>query len=197
MRAVVVVVHRVAVVVRKVVSVNVVHEAVAVVIDAVAGNLARIGPDVGGQVGMAVVDAGVDHAHNDRAAARRDIPSLWGVDVGIDRAPRLPDVVESVELRERWIIGCRRDPRRAVAAERGDSHVGGEILLHGAQRRRGSHEQLPWQAQPFDHLDAQRRSLVAQRCGLLKIGSCLRYRVHAFERPAGEADDPFMHPGGV
>ena len=99
-RAVVVVVHRVAVVVHKVIPVHVVHEAVVVVIDAVACNLTRIGPDVGGQIGMGVVDAGVDHAHDHRTAARRDIPCLGGVDVGIGRASRLPDVVEAVELRE-------------------------------------------------------------------------------------------------
>ena len=189
-RAVVVVVHRVAVVVCEVVPVHVVHEAVVVIVHAVAGNLARIGPDVGGQIGMGVVDAGVDHGYDGRTAARRDIPRLRRVDVGVGRASRLPDVVEAVEIREGGIVGKRRHLCCAVATEGGDSHVGGEILLHRRQRSGGSHEQLPRQPQPLDDLQAQRR-------GLLQIGCRLSHRMHAREGAARQLDNPLMDTRGV
>ena len=64
-RAVAVVVHRVGVVVDEVVAVDVVDVAVAVVVEPSAGDLGRVRPDVGGEVGMRVVDAGVDHADDD------------------------------------------------------------------------------------------------------------------------------------
>ena len=67
-RAVAVVVRRVAVVVDEVCAVDVVDEAVAVVVDAVARHLARVGPQVGHQVAMRQVHAGVDHRHGDVAA---------------------------------------------------------------------------------------------------------------------------------
>ena len=127
---------------------------------------------------MRVVDARVDHAHDDRTATRCDIPGLRGVDVGICRASRLPDVVEAVESRKGGVIGDRRHLCRPVAAERGDAHVGGEILFHRSQRRRGSHEQLARQPQPLDDLQAQRR-------GLLQIGRRLSYRMNACEGAVG------------
>ena len=67
-RAVAVVVGGVAVAVDEVGPVDVVDDAVAVVVDAVAGHLARIGPQVGREVAMGEVDAGVDHGHGDVAA---------------------------------------------------------------------------------------------------------------------------------
>ena len=55
-------------------SVNVVHLAVAVVVDAVAGNLARIPPHVRGEILVTVVDPGVDHRHDDVGASGGDLP---------------------------------------------------------------------------------------------------------------------------
>ena len=53
------------VVVEEVPPVDVVDVAVAVVVDTVSGNLSRIGPDVGGQIGMRGLNALVDHADHD------------------------------------------------------------------------------------------------------------------------------------
>ena len=57
-------------------------------------------PDVGREVGMGVVDARVDHRHDVRAASGRDIPRSGGADVGASSAGGaavhgLPDVLES------------------------------------------------------------------------------------------------------
>ena len=103
-RAVAVVVHRVAVVVDEVVAVDVVDEAVAVVVDAVAGDLAGVGPDVGGQVGVGVIDAGVDDGDDDAAAAGGDVPGFRGVDVGVGRAAGLAGVVQAPEGTELRVV---------------------------------------------------------------------------------------------
>src|SRR5262249_24139846 len=96
-RAVAVVVERFVVVRDEVPAVDVVDEAVAVVVDAVAGDLARVGPDVGGEVGVVVVDAGVDDRDDDAAARGDGVPRLGGVDVGVGDAAGLPGVVQAPE----------------------------------------------------------------------------------------------------
>ena len=63
----------------EILAVYVVDEAVAVVVDVVAGDLAGIVPHVGGEVGVVVVDAGVDHADDDRSVSSRLIPRLGQV----------------------------------------------------------------------------------------------------------------------
>jgi hypothetical protein len=67
-RAVAVVVGGIAVAVDEVGPVDVVDDAVGVVVDAVAGHLAGVGPQVRREVAMREVDAGVDHRHGDVAA---------------------------------------------------------------------------------------------------------------------------------
>src|SRR5205085_11006363 len=66
---------------REIPTMYVVNEAVTVVVNAIACDLARIHPDVGSKVWMIDVHAGVNHADGDVAAARRDVPSLLGTDV--------------------------------------------------------------------------------------------------------------------
>ena len=88
--AVVVVVVRVGIVVDEVPAVEVVDVAVAVVVDAVAGDLARVGPDVGLEVGMVEVDARVDDGHHHRRIAQGVRPCAGGIDaVGSREAPEL------------------------------------------------------------------------------------------------------------
>ena len=70
----------IAVVVDEVPAVDVVDVAVAVVVDAVARDLAGVGPDVGGEVGVVVVDAGVDDA-------RRRLPRPWRCSRPFPRSP--------------------------------------------------------------------------------------------------------------
>lgn len=58
---------------------RVVDESVAVIVDSVAGNLAAVGPDVVGQVGVSPVDAGIDHGHDDADACVAElVPHLLG-----------------------------------------------------------------------------------------------------------------------
>ena len=73
-RAVVVIVHRIAIIVDEIVAVDVVDEPVTVVVDTVSGDLAGVGPNVGRQIGVSVVDAGVDHRHHNTAASSGDVP---------------------------------------------------------------------------------------------------------------------------
>ena len=101
------VIHRIAVVVDEVVAMHIVHETVLVVVEAVAGNLPGIGPDIGRQIGMRVVDARVNHANDDGAAPGRDSPRLRSVDVGVNDASCLSRVVEAVELGIGRIVGSR------------------------------------------------------------------------------------------
>ena len=49
--------------------VHVVHESVAVVVNAVAGDFLAVHPHVGGQIGMGVVHPGVNHGNADVAVA--------------------------------------------------------------------------------------------------------------------------------
>ena len=67
----------------KIPPVDVIDIAVAVVIDAVSGNLAGVGPDIGGQIRMIDVHTGIDDGHHDIAAAGGHTPGFKRIDVGI------------------------------------------------------------------------------------------------------------------
>ena len=92
-RAVVVVVHRVAVVADEVVAVHIVDVSVLVVVDAIAGNLTRVHPHVRLEVRMVVIDAGVDDGDDRLAAAGGDVPGGRRLDIGACLATGLPGVV--------------------------------------------------------------------------------------------------------
>src|SRR5262249_1826177 len=85
--AVAVVVERVGEVIGEVVAVHVVDVAVVVVVDEVAGDLARVGPEVGHQVRMADIHARVEHGDKHRRITGRDVPGGLGPDVD----PRQPE----------------------------------------------------------------------------------------------------------
>ena len=61
-------------------AMDVVHQAVAVIVDAVAGDLVRVGPDVGGEIGVVGVDTTVDHRNHDRGKCVGEIPGSGCVD---------------------------------------------------------------------------------------------------------------------
>ena len=82
----------------KVPAADIVDKAVAVVVDAVACDLAGVPPDIGSQVGMADVNPRIDDTDHHTAGARGDIPGLGGVDIGVGQATRLPGVGEAPEL---------------------------------------------------------------------------------------------------
>ena len=95
MGAVAVVVHGIVVPVVEIVAVEVVDIAVAVVIHAVAGDLAGIDPHVGGEVGVGVIDTGVDDHDQHAGIAGVVIPGLGGVDVVVGSLVETPQVAES------------------------------------------------------------------------------------------------------
>ena len=84
-------------------AVDVVDVAVAVVVHAIGRDLAGVGPDASGQLGMIQVDAGVEHGDDRGGAPRRDAPGFGGVDIHV------PGVVEPPELADHRIV---RDERR-------------------------------------------------------------------------------------
>ena len=81
-------------------AVDVVDVAVAVVVDAVARDLAGVGPDAAGQVGVVQVDAGVEHGDDRRGAPRRDAPGLGGVDVHVLGVVQPPEPAEHRIVRD-------------------------------------------------------------------------------------------------
>jgi len=101
--AVAVVVHGVAVVVDEIVAV--VDEAVPVVVDPVAGDLAGVGPYIGAQIDVVVIDARIDHADHDVAASGGDIPRGGRVDVGVGPAADLAVVFQAPKRGEIGVVG--------------------------------------------------------------------------------------------
>ena len=134
MRAVAVVVHRVAVVGDEIVAVNVADEAV------VAGVGVR--PDVGRQVGMVVVDARVDHGHDDLRAAGGDVPGC----LGVDRA-------EGPEVAVQGIVGHRLGLPHRVLLEAFEVRVALQAILRGGQRcAAAANQNLPGEPKTLEDL---------------------------------------------
>src|SRR5207249_4602230 len=112
------------IVVVAVVAVHVVHEAVVVVVDAVAGDLAGVGPDVVAQVGVVVIDAGVDDGDDGGVIAGGLVPGLGGVDVGVGGAAGLDGVVEVPLRGEPRVVGRQRDVDAVVGLGVEDAGLG-------------------------------------------------------------------------
>ena len=106
-RAVRVVVEHVGGVVGEVPTVDIVDIAVAVVVDAVTRRLAGVAPDVRREIGVVVVDAGVDHGDDHGPRSGGDIPRRRGIDVGVGKPACLPPVVEPPQAAEGGIVGKR------------------------------------------------------------------------------------------
>ncbi len=136
-----------------------IHEAVAVVVDAVghvalearrriaivvhaqdageaiavgiAGLLAGVVPDIGGKVVVQDIHAGVNHGHDHVRVTDARLPRLGRVDVGAKRAAGLPLVVQAV------LLGQERIVRRAVQADLevrldiGDRALGAQLVRQG------------------------------------------------------------------
>src|SRR5262249_31070117 len=122
--AVVVVVHRVAVVGHEVVPVDVVDETVAVVVLAVPGDLTRVGPDVGGEVRVGVVDAGVEDGDQGAGRPGRLVPGFRRVDVRVRGAARLAGVVEAPKVPKGRVVGHPVDAQPVVRLGVEDVRIG-------------------------------------------------------------------------
>ena len=92
-------------------AVDVVDVAVAVVVDAIVGNLAGVGEDVGLKIGMglavvgvAYLDSRVDDRH-DHVGGGGQVPSLGRINIRVRNASHLSGVVHAPLLTEGRIVG--------------------------------------------------------------------------------------------
>ena len=143
-------------------AVYVVNEAVAVVVNAVARDLGGVRPDVRLKVGVVDVKALVNDGDDDRAAARRQVPGLFGLDVSADEArcllPR--EVVEAdlPRVLHRPLAGVIRSVVRRYffvpdVVRLGVEHVGARAQrLHCVERLFGRDLN---EAQALDYLAAR------------------------------------------
>src|SRR5712664_685438 len=94
-------------------TVNIVNEAIVVIINSVAGNLSRILPNIVFKVRMVDIDSFVDHSNDDTSAAGSNLPSLLGMNI----SPNFTRDVVGVELPgvlevpHRGISGIIRSPQ--------------------------------------------------------------------------------------
>src|SRR2546428_2970400 len=93
---------------------DVMDEAVPVIVDSVARDLVRVRPDIRRQVRVVVIGARVDDGHEDAAAPGGDAPGALGVDIGSGRAARLPGIVKPVLLHVARIIRREADGDEVV-----------------------------------------------------------------------------------
>ena len=105
MGAVHMVVEGVTVLVDEVVTMDVVDIPVAVVVDPVVGHLCRIDPDVVDQIRVGIVDAAIDHPHHHGGRAGGEVPGFQRVDIRIDLATGLADIVHRPQVGQLRIIG--------------------------------------------------------------------------------------------
>ncbi|MBK7368956.1 MAG: hypothetical protein IPJ04_13930 [Candidatus Eisenbacteria bacterium] len=129
---------------------HVVHVAVAVVVDAVARDLARIVPDVRDEIRMGVVHTGIDDADDHVRITGECVPRELRANVGSRRPPRLPGVVQSPELRVAGIVRAHvggPDPVRL-----GVHDVGARAQRRDRRLDRAAHAQAfePGHLEAFD-----------------------------------------------
>jgi len=99
MGAMIMIIIGVAVIVGEIPAVDVIPEAVAVVVDAVARNFAWIAPHVGREILVAIINARIDHRYDDIGVTLAQLPCLWCIDVlvvGLMHAPKLA---------KGWVVG--------------------------------------------------------------------------------------------
>ena len=85
-----VVVYGVAVLIESIEAMNVIDDAIGVVVDPVTSCLRHIDPHVGSKILVAVADARIDHGHDRRRGIGPHIPGFGSVDIGIDGSSVLP-----------------------------------------------------------------------------------------------------------
>lgn len=67
---------------RGVEAMHVVDDSIPVVVHPVSRDLAGVGPQIGGEVGVGQADSGIDHGHDHGCRVVDDVPGPHGVDVG-------------------------------------------------------------------------------------------------------------------
>ena len=135
-------------------AVHIVDVAVAVVIDSVARNLARVDPDVGGQILVRRFDAAVDHHDHHGGASGCEIPGQRRLDVHPGCTQGLAAVVHAPEQVERRLVGRQHGLQDIVGLGVRDVGVGtvaGDGLLDRLVGR--NPDQVDAAVLQFAHLD--------------------------------------------
>ena len=104
---------------------------------------------------MGEINARVDDRHDGVSRPRRYVPCLRSVDVGIEHAAGLADVIETVELAEVRIVGedgvcCDF----LIRLEVGESPVARQIVLQAARRAGSLHEHQTGESKSGQDLQA-------------------------------------------
>jgi len=87
-------------------SMDVIDISVVVVVDTVARRFRTDWSDIGGQIGVVVVDAGIDDANDHISIAGCDIPCLRGIGVSASALPPLwPVLCSPPQIAELRVIG--------------------------------------------------------------------------------------------
>ena len=192
MGAVAVAIGHLVIVVDEVPAVGVVLIAVLVIVNGIARGVTRIRPDVGGQIGMGDVDAGVDHRHDDVPRTGRHAPSLRGIDVVADGSGILAGVLQVPLRRHERIIGprggadgeIRLEPRHGLRVRRPVEHriasrAGSCQREEPVAKRRGVPTGMANRERPDEHRTADDRLGLGR---VAKMGN-------------GETPHPVIHPG--
>ena len=114
MCSVAVFINYVAVAIDKVIAVNVVYVPVMVIITTVACDFIRVGPDIGSDVRMPVIDTCIDYRYYDIVRAGGYVPCRDGVDVGVYDAARLACIFHRPEPCKVCIVGHTQSPYLVV-----------------------------------------------------------------------------------
>ena len=101
------IVHRIGITRSEIVAIDIVDVAIVVIVDIVAGDLTRVDPHIGSQIGMQMIHTTVDHRHH-HVGTGLDVPRLSRIDIRILRAATLPRIVQAPQTGEVRIIGRRR-----------------------------------------------------------------------------------------
>ena len=147
-RAVAVIVHGIAAVGDGVDAVNIIHKTVAIIINPVAGNFARIHPHVVRQVLVRIAHAGVNDRHDDGARRVLNIPSVGSVDVRAGDTSQLTGIVQSPErtVSVTKIIRRQQSTHLEIGLgvfDQGVVFVSADEIRYAARRRHLQHLQLP------------------------------------------------------
>ena len=87
------IIHRVAIVIDKVITIDIVYITIAIIIYAIARNFAGISPHIVFQVFVGIIDAGINNTNNHIAITRSNIPGFGAINIRIWRTARLGDIV--------------------------------------------------------------------------------------------------------
>mmetsp|Transcript_10516 Transcript_10516/g.25458 ORF Transcript_10516/g.25458 Transcript_10516/m.25458 type:complete len:226 (-) Transcript_10516:890-1567(-) len=106
------VVHRISIIVGEIGSVNVVHDPIAIIIDAIVWDFVGIDPHLIFEVRMRVVDSGVNHCNHNPLWGRRMSysPSLCSINVPVTVMMQSPKPVQGGIIRNNGVLAvCESD----------------------------------------------------------------------------------------